>query len=152
MTINDASGDVVTESGTTAILDAPLSATGTTAYAGVSTASGLSVATFTDADPNAGASSYTAAINWGDGTSGAGVVAESSGMFTVSGTHAYATTGTFGHGDDRRREQLGHGDGKRGRLDRDRDGAARHGIQRDFRRPDTGDVHRRRVGVGHGHD
>ena len=54
------------------------------------------MATFTDADPNADGSSDAATIDWGDGTSSAGVVADSSGVFTVSGTHTYTTTGTFG--------------------------------------------------------
>ncbi|HVS38229.1 MAG TPA: hypothetical protein VMS17_21900 [Gemmataceae bacterium] len=95
VTITDPVGDGVTESGTMAIADAPLSATGATAYAGVNSSADLTVAAFTDADPNADASYYSATIAWGDGTSSAGVVAESSGVFTVSGTHTYTATGTF---------------------------------------------------------
>jgi hypothetical protein len=95
VTITDAAGDVVTESATTAISDAPLSATGATAFAGVNSPATVTVATFTDADPNAGASSYSATIAWGDGTSSAGVVAQSSDVFAVSGNHIYTTTGAF---------------------------------------------------------
>jgi hypothetical protein len=93
--ITDPEGDVVTESGTAVVADAPLSATGATAYAGVHSSANLATATFTDADPNAGPSSYAATIACGDGATGAGVIAESSGVFTVTGTHSYAMTGTF---------------------------------------------------------
>jgi hypothetical protein len=50
---------------------------------------GVTVATFGD---NSGdtASQFTAAINWGDGTTTAGTVAGSSGSFTVTGSHTYA--------------------------------------------------------------
>jgi hypothetical protein len=50
---------------------------------------GVTVATFGD---NSGdtASQFTAAINWGDGTTTAGTVSGGSGSFTVTGTHTYA--------------------------------------------------------------
>jgi N-acetylneuraminic acid mutarotase len=55
------------------------------------------VATFTDsADPNAAPSSFSAAINWGDGT-GADTATASvtlvNGQLTVSGSHTYAAAG-----------------------------------------------------------
>ena len=54
------------------------------------------VATFTDANPNATASNFTATINWGDGTSTNGtVVAQSGGGFAVDGTHTYADEGKY---------------------------------------------------------
>ena len=53
--------------------------------------SDATVATFTDANPNATASDFTATIDWGDGTSTSGtVVAQSGGSFAVDGTHTYA--------------------------------------------------------------
>ncbi|HLX07177.1 MAG TPA: hypothetical protein VKY89_04875, partial [Thermoanaerobaculia bacterium] len=38
---------------------------------------------------------FTATINWGDSGTSAGTVSGGSGTFTVSGTHTYATNGTF---------------------------------------------------------
>ena len=56
------------------------------------------VATFTDpagAEPVTG-SNYLATINWGDGTSSAGTIANTGGNnFSVSGTHTYAEEGTY---------------------------------------------------------
>ena len=40
-------------------------------------------------------SDFSATITWGDTTSSTGTVAGSGGAYTVSGTHAYASTGTF---------------------------------------------------------
>ena len=58
--------------------------------------SGATVATFTDANPNATASDFTATINWGDGASTAGtVVAQTTGGFAVDGTHTYADEGKY---------------------------------------------------------
>jgi hypothetical protein len=52
------------------------------------------VATFTHtgSDP---ASNFTATINWGDGTTTAGTVALSGGVYTVTGSHNYTDEGTF---------------------------------------------------------
>jgi hypothetical protein len=54
------------------------------------------VASFTDAaGAQAKAADFTAAINWGDGTSSAGTLTQTgAGAFDVSGTHTYATAGT----------------------------------------------------------
>ena len=49
------------------------------------------VATFTEANSNAGAGNFTATINWGDGTSSTGTISvDPKGGFDVSGTHTYA--------------------------------------------------------------
>ena len=54
------------------------------------------VATFTDANPNAPVSDYTATIVWGDGNQSTGTVtAGPSGGFVVSGTHTYGKTGSY---------------------------------------------------------
>jgi PKD repeat protein len=51
------------------------------------------VATFTSADP---AGSYSATINWGDGTTSVGTVtATGPGAYSVSGDHTYAEEGTY---------------------------------------------------------
>jgi hypothetical protein len=53
-------------------------------------------ATFTDGDPSATASDYTARITWGDGSSAPGTVSgPDGGPFTISGAHVYSTTGKF---------------------------------------------------------
>jgi hypothetical protein len=57
----------------------------------------VQVATFFDYDNSKTAASFTASINWGDGTapSAGTVTANGSGGFNVTGTHTYATPGTF---------------------------------------------------------
>ncbi|HKM55193.1 MAG TPA: Ig-like domain-containing protein, partial [Isosphaeraceae bacterium] len=59
------------------------------------------VATFTDANPAAPVSDFTAMIDWGDGTpESAGTVTQPAGIpgtpFDVSGSHTYADAGTTG--------------------------------------------------------
>jgi N-acetylneuraminic acid mutarotase len=54
------------------------------------------LATFTDDSPNVSASSFSATINWGDGTTTTGnVVANGSGGFNVTGNHLYAEEGLY---------------------------------------------------------
>jgi len=53
------------------------------------------VAVFTDTNTAGLASDFTATIDWGDGTTAAGTVGGGGGTFTVSGSHTYATSGTF---------------------------------------------------------
>lgn len=64
-----------------------------TAYTGVAFSG--AVATFTDTDTVSPASDFTATIQWGDFTTSPGTVSGSAGHFTVSGTHTYATGGTY---------------------------------------------------------
>jgi hypothetical protein len=52
------------------------------------------VATFTDDNPSAVPSDFTATIDWGDATTTAGTIA-GSGIFTVTGQHTYADEGSF---------------------------------------------------------
>ena len=55
------------------------------------------VATFIDYDDTKTAASFTASINWGDGTAPTAgtITANGSGGFNVNGTHTYASAGTF---------------------------------------------------------
>jgi len=83
----------------------PLSGTVAAAEADVLTAQGLTftanpgqafsgtVATFTDSDTSNVASDFSATIDWGDGTTTAGVITDTAGAISVSGTHTYATSG-----------------------------------------------------------
>ena len=54
------------------------------------------VAVFADAGyPNNSPSDFTSSIDWGDGTTTAGIVSGGNGTFTVSGAHTYAEEGSF---------------------------------------------------------
>lgn len=52
------------------------------------------LATFTDTYAGNVAGDFTATIDWGDGTTSAGVVSFASGLISVAGTHAYGAAGT----------------------------------------------------------
>jgi hypothetical protein len=65
-----------------------------TAGAGVPL-SGATIATFQDLDTTAPTSNFTTTIDWGDGTTTAGVVTGGVGSFNVTGSHTYSTVGTF---------------------------------------------------------
>src|SRR6185437_6043063 len=93
--VQDVGGSTATAASAANVADAPLSATGTTVTSPEFTTFTGVVATFTDADPNGTVSDYTATIDWGDGTTTAGVVAAAGGGFNVSGSHAYTEDGTF---------------------------------------------------------
>jgi hypothetical protein len=57
--------------------------------------SGQTVATFTDPGGPEALGDYSATINWGDNSSGAGTITFSGGTFTVKGDHTYAEEGKF---------------------------------------------------------
>src|SRR5581483_3183518 len=88
VTINDG-GSKTTDSGSTTVADAPLTAGTVTAAGGVegSVATTLN-ATFTDANAGATADDFSGTIAWGDGTTTnftSGSVSEQNGVFTVAG-------------------------------------------------------------------
>ncbi|MFL6282222.1 MAG: FG-GAP-like repeat-containing protein [Pyrinomonadaceae bacterium] len=62
--------------------------------------SGVKVASFIDYDTTKTAASFTATINWGDGTtpSAGTVAANGSGGFDVTGAHTYSVAGVYGVG------------------------------------------------------
>jgi hypothetical protein len=101
VTINDVGGSTASATSGATVADAALTASGlqtVSASKGVAI-SGETIATFTDANPNAPASDFTATIDWGDGTSTAGtVVAQNGGGFAVDGTHTYVDGGQFNIG------------------------------------------------------
>ena len=59
--------------------------------------SNVVLATFTDSDPNANSSDFTAAITWGDGisTPSTTVMSAGPGTFNVQGTHTYNAVGSY---------------------------------------------------------
>lgn len=85
---------------TAKVADAPLTSTPIAISAVRNVAFSGAVATFVDADPNAVATpkpTEAAVINWGDGTSSAGTITQTTagGPFTVSGKHVYAVAKTY---------------------------------------------------------
>jgi CSLREA domain-containing protein len=56
---------------------------------------GMTAATFTDANVSLGASDFSAVINWGDGTASAGSITLASGAYAVSGSHEYLDEGHY---------------------------------------------------------
>ena len=78
----------VTESDALSGSPATFSATATQPFSGV-------VATFTDTNTANVAGDLTATIDWGDGTTSSGTVSGGGGTFTVSGSHTYASSGSF---------------------------------------------------------
>ena len=97
--ITDAKGPRLTVQGTAAVADSPLSLTlqAPAPVEGIAL-SGVTLATFTDADPAATAADFTATITWGDGstatltavaTAAGRIVADGAG-FAIIGSHTYA--------------------------------------------------------------
>jgi hypothetical protein len=84
-----------TDAQSTALIGlAPVSGSSITVAEGTAVAAGTQVATFSDSNLGDTAASFTASIDWGDGTSSTGTVTGSNGSFTVtSGGHSY--TGGF---------------------------------------------------------
>ena len=97
VSIQDQGGATAAATATAVVADAPLTASGLTLLATEgSPFSGL-VATFTDADPSAVASNFTALITWGDGHSSTGTIGYNAVQktFTVSGSNTYTQAGSY---------------------------------------------------------
>jgi len=96
VSVTDSDGTVASVNSVANVLDAPLTASGTSI---ATTSEGHSFTlpvAFSDADPNGTAGDYSATIQWGDGSSSVNVPISGSGPgFTVIGTHTYADEGTF---------------------------------------------------------
>ena len=90
----DTPTNTATATSTANVADAPLTATCTNQVSG-QTYNGV-IASFTDANPFAPVTDFTATIDWGDGTApSAGTVSVSGSGFDVNGTHVYTSTGFF---------------------------------------------------------
>jgi hypothetical protein len=77
--------------GTLAVTPAPLTASSVNILATAGAPFFGIVATFQNADPFGGVTSYTAAITWGDGNSSVGTITDQGGgVFAVSGSNIYA--------------------------------------------------------------
>ncbi|MDQ2894592.1 MAG: hypothetical protein M3Y09_02925 [Actinomycetota bacterium] len=78
------------------VQDAPLTGAGINVSGTAGQSLTAVVAHIADTNPNASASDFSAQITWGDGTSSAGIVSNTtSGGFDVTGTHTYATGGNY---------------------------------------------------------
>ena len=99
VTIKDAGGATASASTSAVVADQSLGASAVRSlHLTTSTPSGnVTVAQFTDGDPNSTASDYTATVDWGDGTAPrAGTIAAlSGGGFAVDAGHTYAMKGSF---------------------------------------------------------
>src|SRR5581483_11619847 len=92
-TITDQGGSQTIARGLATISDAPLTPGAppvVTVQEGTSFT--LPVGTFKDGNPSAPVTDFRAVIDWGDNTAQSfGTVTEAGGVFTVTGTHAYAS-------------------------------------------------------------
>ena len=77
------------------VQDAPLTATGVNISGTAGQSLTVVVGHVNDGNPIAGAGDFTAQIMWGDGSSMSGSVTPVAGGFDVTGTHTYATAGTY---------------------------------------------------------
>jgi hypothetical protein len=94
--IADVGGATATASGTAFVADAPLTAAAAAVNATEGVAFSGTVATFTDANPNAPAGDFSATITWAPGQTTAGTVtANPAGGFVVTGAFTYAEEGTY---------------------------------------------------------
>jgi hypothetical protein len=98
VTINDVGGKSAVAASTATVSDADLTSTSVAITATEAQTFTGTVATFTDANPLAPASDFTATIDWGDGTPvTAGTIAQAAdGSFFVTGTHSYADNTAVG--------------------------------------------------------
>ena len=95
--ITDEGGSTASASTAVTVNDAALTAAVAAPLTGTEGAvlTGVTVATFSDANPNATVNDFTAMITWGDGGTSAGTVVASGNGFAVTGTHAYAEEGSY---------------------------------------------------------
>jgi len=92
----DRGGSQTSVQSTLNVTDALLKSTGQNFNATTNLAFTGPVATFTDANPYAQASDFTATIHWGDGKTSQGTIAANgNGGFIVTGTHTFAPAGSY---------------------------------------------------------
>jgi hypothetical protein len=96
VTIQDSNGDSATALSQARVAPAPVTGIGKTASFTEAAAVSQVVAAFQVADPSAFPGRFTALIQWGDGTPATpGTISADGAGFAVSGTHAYATHGSY---------------------------------------------------------
>jgi hypothetical protein len=95
ITVFGPSGPTAAANGSASVVDAPLTATGTTLTGKARRLLTATLATFTDANPYGTADEFTATIAWGDGSTSPGTISTITGGFAVNGAHTYAKRGTY---------------------------------------------------------
>ena len=96
VTIHDAfDGTFVANNTTATVSEFSLSSSSVAINVPENSAAPVTTGNFTDPGSPDPASFYTALVNWGDGTTTAGVVSGAAGNYSVSGVHAYADEGSF---------------------------------------------------------
>jgi hypothetical protein len=94
--IMDSGGASATVGSSAAIVEAAFTAQGTSISGTEGAAFSGTVATFSDADPNGTLGDFTATIDWGDGQTSAGTIANGpTGNFLVNGSHTYLEEGNY---------------------------------------------------------
>jgi hypothetical protein len=97
VTVQDSNGDTATGTSLAKVLPSPLTGLAKTVQAVEASAASFVVAGFDVADPSAFPGRFTATIKWGDATtSSTGTVVADGPGFEVTGSHIYATHGTYG--------------------------------------------------------
>lgn len=82
--------------GAATVVEPSLTGTGTTLSGNEFTSlTNRTVATFTHGNNSEDPSTFTATIDWGDGTSSAGTVSLAGGIYSVAGSHTYSDEGSF---------------------------------------------------------
>jgi hypothetical protein len=95
LTITDMNDNATATINPVVTADYPLNATASAVSATTGTTFSGAVATFTDADPAATASEFTATVNWGDtSTVTSASITAAGGTFSVAASHLYAQAGT----------------------------------------------------------
>jgi hypothetical protein len=97
VTVDDSHGGTASQTFAWVVSQATLTGQASPLAATEGTDTGVvTVATFTDTNPNLQASDYSATITWGDdGSTSGGTVAASAGGFTVSCNHLFTDAGSF---------------------------------------------------------
>ncbi|MBI3838435.1 MAG: hypothetical protein HY288_10945, partial [Planctomycetia bacterium] len=95
VTLTHESAPNATAASTATVADAALHSTGINISSTVGLAFSGAVATFTDDNPSAPLSDYSATIDWGDSHTSAGTISLVSGVLTVSGTNTYDQQGSY---------------------------------------------------------
>ena len=91
--ITDAANSTFSANGTATIINNSLTANGVNISAHQDVQFNGEVATFTDSNSNTTASSYTATIDWGDGTTSPGTITSGQNGWIVDGSHVFANVG-----------------------------------------------------------
>jgi hypothetical protein len=95
VTFSDSAGGSASVTDSIIVADAGLSASGYPVSNLARASFTAPLATVTDANPSATTADFQASVDWGDGSSSAGIVTAAVGQFRISGTHSYSAPGKY---------------------------------------------------------